>query len=225
MVPEWVRMFGFKKKSFRQSTQNAELCLSQSLKQFFNDSAINLLENLCYTFLVDSGYGRLQWAAVPRIFLLFFWEAAKFGLLLSFASFWTKNAQEYWRLNYFCFFNKLESTPKRSSSNKQLVSINKSQLIYKVTASFLENSTCLFAIFTIPLTGNMIVYNPSQLTNGENYFNYFTYKENVPTLTGNKHFSVHFFRNRSRPFQLSTEIIEPNPSEKDFKVLIPTPTH
>ena len=39
------------------------------------------------------------------------------------------------------------------------------------------------------------------------YFNHNNYKENMPTLAGNKQLSLHFFRYRPRLFHLSTENI------------------
>ena len=57
---------------FRESTQNAGLCLAELLEQFFSDSAFNLLRNLCDMFLVNSRNGRVSWLAVPKMLLLCF---------------------------------------------------------------------------------------------------------------------------------------------------------
>ena len=75
----------------------------------------------------------------------------------------------------------------------------------KATKLYNLNSTFVSPIYTVSLVGNMIVYTPIQGTNREKYFNHIIHKGRMPTLAGNKHFSVHFFRHRQRLFHILTE--------------------
>ena len=70
---------------FRQSAQKAVLCPAELLRQFFNDSAFNLLRNLCDVFRVNSRNRRVSWLAVSRMFLVCF---SCNGCQLSFVSQW-----------------------------------------------------------------------------------------------------------------------------------------
>ena len=55
------------------------------------------------------------------------------------------------------------------------------------------------------MAGNIIVYTPGQGTNREKYLNHIIYqRKGMPTLAGNKHLSVHFFRHGPRLSHLST---------------------
>ena len=66
-------------------------------------------------------------------------------------------------------------------------------------------STFTSPIITFSLAGNLIVYTLIQGTNREKNFDNFIYKRKMPTLTGNKHLSVHFFLHGPRLLHLSTK--------------------
>ena len=71
----------------------------------------------------------------------------------------------------------------------------------------LTNNTFVSHIYTFSSVANIIVYTPSQGTKREKYFNYNFSKGKMPTLSGNKHLSIHFFPHRPRLFRFSTENI------------------
>ena len=64
--------------------------------------------------------------------------------------------------------------------------------------------TFVSPIYTSSLARNIIIYTPIQGTIREKYLSDIIYKGKMPTLTGNKHFSGHFFFHGPRLLHLST---------------------
>ena len=108
---------------------------------------------------------------------------------------------------------------------KQTVNDVRFSTIPKACNLYNNKSNFVSPIYTFSLAGNIIVYTPNQGENREKYFNHINYQGKTPTLTGNKHPSVHFFFHRPRLFHLSRKKMQrSSPSEVEIKLAIPAPT-
>ena len=86
-------------------------------------------------------------------------------------------------------------------------------------------STFASPIYTFSLAGNIIVYTPSQGTNLEKYFNQINYEDEKRWLWEeiNTFHSIPFLIDCAFSI-IRQKIYEPNPLEKDIKLLIHAPT-
>ena len=78
-------------------------------------------------------------------------------------------------------------------------------------------------IYTFPLAGKNLFSRQVDVQIREKHLNRIIYKGKMPTLVGNKHFSIHFLPHRLRFFHLSTEKVRAKLTEMDIKVFILPP--
>ena len=88
-----------------------------------------------------------------------------------------------------------------------------------------NSSTLISPVYAFSLTGNIMVYTPSQSTNTEKYFNHIIYKDKScrfwretntsPSISSLLDCVISIFRRKK---------YEPNPSEVDIIMVIPAPT-
>ena len=72
--------------------------------------------------------------------------------------------------------------------------------------------------------GKQMFTRQGKVQSGEKYFHYIIYKEKVPTLAGNKHFSLQFLCHRTPHLHLLKIINGLDPSELQIKAFITAPT-
>ena len=68
-----------------------------------------------------------------------------------------------------------------------------------------NNSTFISLIYTFPWRETELFTLQNKVQIGKNTLIILFIMEKLPTLAGNKHFSVHFFLHGPRPFHLSTD--------------------
>ena len=99
------------------------------------------------------------------------------------------NSGEDW-INLLFFKTNWQVQQKKLSQQTRSMSTG-SQLLNGAFIKFLKNVTSVSRSYTFSFAGTIFVYTPSQNTKGENYSNWFIYREKMTTLAGNKHSYFH----------------------------------
>ena len=210
-VPECVRICGFKRIS---SNLDRAPKMRDSVPRNSWDSFLLILPSISsetcviYSSLILGTDVFRDWPFLGCSSCVSLVTAANFRLFLNFTIFLKGKcwAVIMTQLVFFCestwgYNKKCYSFENQTSRNQY------SQLIIQkiIRISLLVLSFLLFLPFgwreAELFTGQVKVQSR------EKYFNHNSYKGNMPTLAGNKHFSVHFFFRRRRLYHLSTENI------------------
>ena len=83
--------------------------------------------------------------------------------------------------------------------------IQHSQLIIKVILRICPLILWYFVFTPLPWRETYLLRRQVKVRSRKKYFNYIIYKEKMPNLTGNKHFSLHFPPHRQRHLHLSID--------------------
>ena len=136
---------------------------TEFLSRFLSDSAFNLLENFCATFLVDSRNGRLSRLAVPRLFLLCFsCSCYQFLFVSQYCHLLKRKFSAVVKSKSFLFSEHTRKYTKIELSKIIASTTSDSQLNNRMITRFLNFSTFVSPIYTFSLVVNVSVCTPNQ---------------------------------------------------------------